>query len=344
MIEMSRAFGITKNGEQAHLYELKNHNQMSVTVTDYGASIVSIFVPDKDGQMVDVVLGYENVSGYEAGTCFFGAAVGRVANRIGGGKFELNGRTYELAGNDNGNNLHSGYAFSNQRLWEVKEQTENSITFLWHSPDGDQGYPGEVDVEVCYTVTDDQELAICYSGVPSADTLLNMTNHSYFNLAGHGSGDVLSQEVTICADVFTRADAQSIPTGELVPVEGTPMDFRVPKAIGKDIEEDYEALVFGNGYDHNWVLNGSGMRKAASMYSKETGIGMEVYTDLPGMQFYTANFVEREQGKEGAVYEKRSAACFETQYFPDAINKDSFIKPIVRAGEEYHTETVYRFV
>lgn len=341
---MSREFGTTKNGEQARLYELKNHNQMSVTVTDYGASIVSVFVPDKNGHMVDVVLGYENVSGYEEGICFFGAAIGRVANRIGGAKFELNGKIYELSGNDNGNNLHSGCSFSNKRLWEVKEQTENSITFLWHSPDGDQGYPGEVDVEVCYTVTEAQELAISYHGVPDADTLLNMTNHSYFNLAGHGSGDVLSQEVVICADAFTIADERSIPTGEIVPVEGTPMDFRVAKTIGKDIEADYEALVFGSGYDHNWVINGSGMRKAAFMYSQETGIGMEVYTDLPGIQFYTANFVEREQGKEGAVYGKRSAACFETQYFPDAVNKDSFIKPIVKAGEEYHTETVYKFV
>ena len=199
-------------------------------------------------------------------------------------------------------------------------------------------------MEMSYTVTEDQELVIRYHGVPKGDTLLNMTNHSYFNLAGHGSGDVLSQEVMICADAFTKADARSIPTGKIVPVEGTPMDFRVAKAIGKDIEADYEALLFGKGYDHNWVINGSGMRQAASMYAKETGIGMEVYTDLPGMQFYTANFVENERGKEGALYGRRSAACFETQYFPDAVNKDGFKKPIVKAGEEYHTETVYRFV
>ncbi len=341
---MDREFGRTKSGEQAYLYELKNQKQMTVTVSDYGATIVSIFVPDRNGNPVDVVLGYEDVSGYENGTCFFGAAIGRVANRIGGARFTLNGKVYELEGNDNGNNLHSAYAFSNKRFWEVKERSENSITFLWHSPDGDQGYPGEVDVEMSYTVTEDQELVIRYHGVPKGDTLLNMTNHSYFNLAGHGSGDVLSQEVMICADAFTKADARSIPTGKIVPVEGTPMDFRVAKAIGKDIEADYEALLFGKGYDHNWVINGSGMRQAASMYAKETGIGMEVYTDLPGMQFYTANFVENERGKEGALYGRRSAACFETQYFPDAVNKDGFKKPIVKAGEEYHTETVYRFV
>lgn len=339
-----REFGTTKSGEQAHLYELKNSGKMSVAVTDYGAAIVSVFVPDRDGREVDVVLGYEDVSGYEQGGCFFGAAVGRVANRIGGAGFTLNGKEYQLERNDNGNNLHSGLDFSNQRLWKVKQQNENSITFLWHSPDGDQGYPGEVDVEVSYTVTEEQELHIRYYAVPKAYTLLNMTNHSYFNLAGHGSGSVLTQEVTICADAFTKADAQSIPTGEIVPVEGTPMDFRERKEIGKEIDADYEALVFGQGYDHNWVINGKGMRKAASMYAEATGIGMEVYTDLPGMQFYTANFVEREVGKAGAVYGRRSAACFETQYFPDAVNKENFEKPIVRAGEEYRTETVYKFV
>ena len=194
-----------------------------------------------------------------------------------------------------------------------------------------------------FHVTEENELVIRYAGVPDRDTLLNLTNHSYFNLAGHDSGDILSQEVVICADAFTRADAESIPTGEIVPVEGTPMDFRTPKEIGQEIEADYEALRFGEGYDHNYVLNGAGMRKVAAMSAKDTKISMEVYTDLPGMQFYTANFVDGEKGKEGAVYGKRSGACFETQYFPDAVHKENFASPVVRGGEEYHTTTVYKF-
>lgn len=341
---MSREFGKTKDGQMTHLYEITNGKQMKVSVSDYGAAIVSIFVPDRKGKPVDVVLGYDQVTGYEEGTCFFGAAVGRVANRIGGAAFMLNDRAYTLEQNDNGNNLHSGPDFSNQRIWQVKNHGADKITFLWHSPDKDQGYPGEVDIEVTYTVTEENALSIRYYAVPAEDTLLNMTNHSYFNLAGHGSGDVLNQEVTIHADAFTRANEESIPTGEIVPVKGTPMDFTTAKTIGQDIEADYEALVFGKGYDHNWVLNGSGMRKVASMYAKETGITMEVYTDLPGMQFYTANFVEHELGKEGIVYKIRNGACFETQYFPDAINKDNFVKPVTKAGEEYCTETVYKFI
>lgn len=341
---MSRKFGKTKNGKETHLYELTNRKQMKVFVSDYGAAIVSIFVPDKEGNLIDVVLGYEDAAGYEEGTCLFGAVVGRVANRIGGAGFALNGVHYQLTDNDQGNTLHSGRDYTCYRLWEVKEYTDNSITLMLHSPDGDQGYPGTVDIEVTYTVTEENELSIRYYGVPAEDTLLNLTNHSYFNLEGHTSGDVLDQEVTIYAETFTRADAKSVPTGEIVPVKGTPMDFTTAKTIGQDIGADYEALVFGKGYDHNWVINGEGMRKAAFMHAKNTGITMEVYTDLPGMQFYTANYVEHESGKEGAVYKTRSGACFETQYFPDAINKDNFIKPIVKAGEEYCTETVYKFV
>lgn len=229
-------------------------------------------------------------------------------------------------------------------MWKVKEQTENSITFALHSPDGDQNYPGELGIEVTYTLTDDNEIKIQYHGVPTKDTIINMTNHSYFNLSGHKSGSVLDQEVWIDADAYTRADATSIPTGEIVSVDGTPMDFRVPKTIGRDIEEDYEALNFGNGYDHNWVLKPrDGVGKVATLYSDKTGIEMEVYTDLPGVQMYTANFVEDECGKEGAIYQKHHAVCFETQYFPDAVNHENFVSPICRAGEAYDTTTVYKF-
>ena len=337
-------FGITKKGEQASLFVLENKNHMKAAVTDYGATLVQLWVPDDNGQLHDVVLGYDDVKGYEEGTVFFGATVGRVANRMKDASFELNGICYQMEKNDGDNTLHSGRDFTNQRMWTVKEHDDRHVTFALFSPDGDQGFPGDVEVLVTYTLTDDNEVKIHYYAVPEKDTLLGFTNHSYFNLSGHASGDVLSQEVMIDADAFTRADAHSITTGELVSVDGTPMDFRVMKSIGQDIEKDYEALNFGNGYDHNWALNGNGMRKVAAMYSEETEISMEVYTDMPGMQFYTGNFIESESGKEGAVYEKRSGACFETQYFPDAIHKDNFEKPVVRAGEVYETTTVYKFL
>ncbi len=336
--------GITKNGETASLFVLKNKNHMKAVVSDFGATLVQLWVPDENGQLHDVVLGYDDVAGYEESTTYFGATVGRVANRIKNASFELNGVTYKMEKNDGENALHSGRNFTNKRMWEVKEQDASHITLALFSPDGDQGFPGDVEIQVTYTLTDENEVKIHYYAVPKKDTLLGLTNHSYFNLSGHASGDVLDQEVMIDADAFTIADAQSIPTGEIILVEGTPMDFRVMKPIGQDIEKDYGALVFGQGYDHNWVLNGNGMRKVAVMYSDETELTMEVYTDMPGMQFYTGNFIVEEKGKDGAVYTRRNGACFETQYFPDAINKENFAKPIVRAGEVYETTTIYKFV
>lgn len=336
-------FGKTVDGKQAKLFILKNGSGMELAVSDYGATLVRVLVPDKNGNPKDVVLGYDTAEEYEKGTCHFGATVGRVANRIGGASFELNGKTYGLTANDNGNSLHGGRDYYNKRMWKAEDAGESGVTFLLDSPDGDQGYPGEVKLSVTYELTEDNELKIHYCAQPGEDTLVNLTNHSYFNLSGHDSGDVLPQEVMIAADAYTRADADSIPTGEIVPVEGTPMDFRAYKAIGKDIKEDYEALNFGQGYDHNWVLNGNGMRLVAGMRSSETGIAMEVSTDLPGMQFYVGNFLEKEQGKGGAEYLRRHGACFETQYFPDAVHKEHFASPVVRAGEIYNTTTVYRF-
>lgn len=339
-----RAFGANSKGENASLYTCTNKNGMMIGVTDFGATLHAVLVPDRDGNLCDVVLGYDGAKQYEEGTVFFGATVGRNANRIGGASFVLNGKRYELVKNDGENNLHSGLDFYNVRIWKVKEHTENSITFLLHSPDGDQNYPGALDMEVTYTLTDENEIVIHYHGVPTADTIINMTNHSYFNLAGHDSGDVLEQEVWIDADAYTRADASSVPTGELVPVEETPMDFRVAKKIGRDIEQDYEALNFGNGYDHNWALNNHGVfGKVASLYSDRTGIEMDVYTDLPGVQLYTANFVENEMGKAGAIYQKRHGVCFETQYFPDAVHHENFASSVCRAGEAYDTTTKYKF-
>lgn len=342
-MEMVEKFGEISCGATAKIYYLKNKNGMEIAVSDYGATLVKLLVQDKDGCARDVVLGYDSVREYELGGAHFGATVGRVANRIAGASFSLNGQDYPLTANDNGNSLHGGKDFYNKRMWSADVRGENSVTFVMYSPDKDQGYPGAMDVSVTYTLTDENEVKIHYRAVPDADTLINLTNHSYFNLAGHSGGEVLDQEVMINADTFTIADAQSIPTGEFVPVEGTPMDFRSFHQIGERIGADYEPLIFGNGYDHNWVLNGTGLRKAAAMRCVRTGIQMEVFTDLPGMQFYTANFVEKEKGKEGAVYDRRHAACFETQFFPDAVHKAQFKSPVVRAGTVYETTTVYKF-
>ncbi len=340
---MTETFGKTSAGWETTRYTLENKNGMRIAVTDYGATLVKVLVPDRNGKPVDVVLGYDDAAGYEAGDKFFGATVGRVANRIGGAAFELNGKTYQLDKNDNGNNLHSGMDFYSKRMWKVTEYGQDHITLVLHSPDGDQGYPGEIDITVTYTLTEDNEVKIHYHAVPKADTLINMTNHSYFNLAGQSSGTILDQKVWIGAEAYTEADAQSIPTGEITPVEGTPMDFREEKPIGRDIEEAYQALRFGGGYDHNWVLDGSGFRKVASLSCETSGISMEVYTDLPGMQLYCGNFLEGDIGKGGYAYGKRSGVCFETQYFPDAVHKENFVGPVVRAGETYDTVTSYQF-
>ena len=338
-------FGTTEKGQKALLYTMKNDAGTSVSVSDYGAALVSLFVRGKDGNPVDVVLGYDDVTGYEKGGDSIGATVGRNANRIGGASIEINGVTYELDKNDNGNNLHSGYDYYNKRFWDVAENADDHVTFRLHSPDKDQGYPGALDMYVTYTLDEDSMLTIYYEAVPDKDTVINMTNHSYFNLNGHDSGTVLNHSVTLDAESFTPADRESIPTGEIRSVDGTPMDFRSGKTLGKEIDADYEPLRFGGGYDHNWVLKNEGrFDKVAEVTADRSGIRMEVYTDLPGVQMYTANFLNGEPGKEGALYGKRSAVCLETQYFPDAIHHDNFPGPVCRAGEKYDTRTAYRFV
>lgn len=338
-------FGRTSTGQEVKLYTLVNKKGMEIAVSNLGASLVRVLVKDSMGRMRDVVLGYDSAGEYEKGRSFFGATVGRCANRIGGASFSLGGKEYVLEKNDNGNNLHSGTDFYYTRVWETMERTPDSVTFCLHSPDGDQGYPGAVDIAVTYRLTRDNAVEISYRAVPDADTILNLTNHSYFNLDGHQAPDVLAQKIWIDADAFTRADGASIPTGEIVPVEGTPMDFRVEKAVGQDIEEPYEALLLGNGYDHNWVLRNEGtFAKIASLSSDASGIRMDVYTDLPGMQLYTANFVEDERGKDGAVYGRRSGVCFETQYFPDAVHQEGFASPVCKAGAVFQTKTAYQFL
>ena len=337
-------FGSTSKKEEAVLYTLTNENGMSASITNYGAALVKLNVPDKEGKLRDLVLGYDDVTGYEKGGGSFGAPVGRNANRIGGAVITIQDKTYELEKNDNGNNLHSGTNYYNKRIWNVGEKTDSKIEFVLHSPDGDQGYPGTLDMHVTYELTEDNELRLIYDAVPDQDTIINMTNHSYFNLDGHDSGNVLKELVTLDADYFTRADAQSIPTGELVDVTGTPMDFRMPRALGEAIDADYEAVRLGKGYDHNWVLKNNGkFDKVAQAVSEKSGIVMEVWTDLPGMQMYTENFLDNEHGKNGAVYGIRDAVCFETQYFPDAVHHENFASPICKKGIPYHTVTSYKF-
>ncbi|MBR6615896.1 MAG: galactose mutarotase [Lachnospiraceae bacterium] len=341
---MIKKFGLNKKGEAANLYIFENENGMEMHVSDFGATLHALMVPDKNGVKRDVVLGYDDPIGYEgpAGT-FFGATVGRNANRIGNASFEYEGIRYQLDKNNGNNNLHSGLDFWSFRIWNVKETTENSITFSLHSPDGDQGFPGAVDVEVKYTLTGNS-IVIDYFAKPDADTPINMTNHSYFNLSGHESGSVREQILWIDADGFTRTDKELIPTGEIIPVEGTPMDFRNRKKIGLEIDADYEALVLARGYDHNWTLKDDGeFKKVAELASEESGICMEVFTDLPGVQIYTANFVENEPGKHGVVYQQNQGVCFETQYYPDSVNHKNFKSCICKKDEEYRTRTEFKF-
>ena len=379
-------FGSLSDGRKAGLYILKNSNGMTVSVTDYGATLVSIKLLDKDGNVRDVVLGHDDVAGYEKGDGFIGASVGRFANRIGNASFSLNGETYELTANDGTNSLHGGRDPYSFRLWQAvipfgkissgsvaakvnatesmndgqpayvqMDQNGDTVTFALDSPDGDQGYPGNLHVEVTYTLTNNNELHIDYRAKSDKDTALNLTNHSYFNLSGHDSGSVLEQVCEIEASKFTPNDAGLLPTGELRDVEGTPMDFRSPKAFGRDINDDYEQLKLAGGYDHNFIIDGwdevpgenekgfCNYRKAAVLRSEESGISMTVMTDLPGMQLYTACALGRDLGKDGAVYGKYNGVCFETQFWPDAVNKEHFPGGVIKAGEEYYSRTSFCF-
>ncbi len=342
----TRAFGTGRNGEPATLYTFENKNGMIMEVSDFGATLYALLVLDKDANLCDVVLGYDSPKGYMELGGGLGATVGRNGNRIGNATFKLNGKTYQLEQNNNGvNNLHSGPDYYHFRMWDVKETTENSITFALHSPDGDQGFPGNFDVEVTYTLTDDNAVQIDYHGVADADTIANMTNHSYFNLNGHASGDIHGHVLCVDADAFVATDDKLIPTGEIVPVEGTPMDFCTKKEVGRDIETDYEALNFAGGYDHNWCLNNEGTyAKVIEISGELSGITMEVYTDLPGVQIYAGNFLKGEIGKSGVSYQKRQGICFETQHYPDAINHENFPSPVLKAGEVYQTRTTYKFI
>ena len=334
-----RSFGILPNGEEATLYTIRC-GAVEASVSDYGAVLVSLLVPDKNGKPDDVVLGYEDAAGYAASTVYLGATVGRNSNRIGNARFTLNGSTYTLAGNDNGHNLHSGDCYC-YRMWQLHEHTDSSVSFTLVSPNGDQGFPGKAEIMVTYALEAPATLHITYDGICDTDTVFNMTNHSYFNLAGHQNTDkAMDQILSMPARTYTAADAESIPTGEMRSVEGTPMDFRTPKAIGRDINEDYEALNLQGGYDHNFEVF---CNPCAILSDPVSGRTMSVITDCPGIQFYAGNYLKDEAGKDGVVYTRRSGICLETQYYPDAVNRPEWVQPIFKAGERYHSETKYIF-
>ncbi len=340
--------GTLEDGKIVYRYTLKNQQGVSASFTDLGAIWLTMEVPDREGALADVVLGADQVSVLLQNPGHMGEPVGRNANRIGGASFTLNGKTYPLGVNNGANNLHSGPDYYRTRVWDAEvEETGlgTRIAFSLTSPDGDQGFPGNAQITVSYTLTDDNSLKIDYHMVSDADTVANMTNHAYFNLAGHDSGCAMDQKVWIDADHFTPTDAGSIPTGELAAVKGTPMDFTEMKTLSLEIDAEFEQLQFAGGYDHNWALNhpAGEVALSAKAYDEKSGRTMEVYTDLPGVQLYTGNGMDTDQGKGGASYKKRSGYCFETQYFPDAVNKPQFASPILKAGEEYQTTTIYKF-
>lgn len=335
-------FGQTKTGEPVFRYDLKNSKGMCVRILNYGCIIQSILVPDRDGRAVDVALGYDDLSGYEAGSCFFGAFVGRYANRIKGARFTLNGETYHLEKNDGGNHLHGSYC---RRVFEGAVDGD-SLIFQYTSPDGEEGYPGTLDMHIRYTLSEDNALEIGYTASADADTVVNFTNHTYFNL--NGSGDILGHFLQLKADRYTEADPETLPTGKILSVGGTPMDFRFGKRIGEDLLCDWPPLKMTRGYDHNFILDEKAgtLRKFAQSTGEKSGITLEAFTTQVAVQLYTGNFVDGDSapfGKGGVRYPRYAGFCLETQHYPCSPNFPEFPSTVLHPGEEYHEKTVYRF-
>ena len=345
-----KAFGTTPDGKAADLYTLKNKNGMEVSITDYGGIVTSIRVPDHSGKMADVVLGYDTLDGYVADKVYFGALVGRYCNRIGHAEFSIDGTKYTLAKNNGDNTLHGGIKGFNKALWDARDVSkgnEPALELTYLSKDGEEGFPGNLKVTVVFTLTGKNELKIDYSATTDKKTVVNLTNHSYFNLAGQGSGDILKTVLRIEADKITPVDSGLIPTGELKSVQGTPFDFRKPTAIGERINADDDQLKLGKGYDHNFVLiknKPNGLTLAARAEESTSGRVLEVWTTEPGIQLYTGNFLDGSiHGKGGVAYTQRSAFCLETQHFPDSPNHPKFPSTLLAPGQRYHTTTIYKF-
>lgn len=347
MIIQESSFNTTHQGKAVSLYSMKNENGMVVQVTNYGAIIVSIIVPDRNGKFTDIVQGYDRAGDYICGNDpYMGAVCGRCANRIARGKFSLNSREYSVAVNNGPNHLHGGIKGFDKVVWDVVRSSSGQVRLETLSMDGEEGYPGNLKVAVEYSLTSENDLRIDYSASTDKTTIVNLTSHSYFNLAGEGSGDVLNQELMINADFFTPIDETSVPTGEILTVKESPMDFTTLRPIGERINDDHKQLHFGTGYDHNFVLNKpyGEMGLAAVAHDPVSGRAMEVYTTQPGIQLYTANWVDGEAGKGGKRYYKRWAFCLEAQHFADAINKPHFPSVVLEPGTEYHQSTVHRFL
>ena len=346
----TESFGFSeKAGKEAVLITLEGKNGMSVSVTDFGAAVVKICVPDRNGRPVDVCLGYSSVEGYEKNVGCLGAVIGRIANRIVGAKFSFQGKEYQMDDNDGGQCLHGGENGLDRRFWAYQLlEDRNAVAFYMTCPDGDQGVPGEVHICVTYRLTEEGGLRISYSAVPEQDTLINMTNHTYFNLSGHDSGDCLDTTVQIYADFMNGLNPGVYANGEIVSVKGTPFDFTEPHKIGERIhDKGCPALAICSGYDGNLVLNGydGSVRKVAAAHSDATGITMEVYTDQPGMAFYSSNFVDGYTGgKDGMTYQKYAGFCMETQHFPNSPNQLHFPSIACRKGQAYYSETTFVFL
>ncbi|NTV88799.1 MAG: galactose mutarotase [Clostridiales bacterium] len=332
---------------EVYLFTIINSRGNMVRLTNYGGTLVSVIVPDKDGLPADVVLGYDSLFGYVSGSSYFGSTVGRYANRISNASFELNGRHYELAANDGKNHLHGGIRGFDKYVWDAETIGCNSVKLSLKSPADDEGYPGSLDVSVIFTFSDDNELKIDYSAVSDRATPVNLTNHAYFNLAGHSSGTISGHVLSINAGTFLEIDEECIPTGEVLQAGGTPMDFSSSSQIGEGLSCNHEQLLFGKGYDHNWLLdtNGDIGTLAAKVTEPVSGRSLEVYTTMPGIQFYSGNYVYEPtgKGKNGAGYEKRSGLCLETQYYPDSLKHPEFPSPILQAGRLYRHSTIYKF-
>ncbi len=338
-------FGELADGTAVALFTLSNGKGMEASITTWGGALVSLKTPDRTGKMGDVVLSYDNAAEYEKGKAYFGALIGRYGNRIGHAQFTLDGKTYHLAKNDGDNSLHGGTRGFDKHVWTARELPGGALELQLVSKDGDQGYPGTLTATVTYTLTDNNVLRIRYQATTDKPTVVNLTNHSYFNLKG--DGDILGHLVMLNADKYTPVDSGLIPTGELKPVDGTPFDFRRPRTPGERINQPDEQLKLGHGYDHNWVLNREGPGLSLAARIEEPGVSgrvMEIYTDQPGIQFYTGNFLDgTEKGKGGKVYQHRAGFCFETQHFPDSPNKPSFPSTALRPGQKYDTTTEFRF-
>ena len=332
-------------GKKTDLYTLRNKNNMEVCVTNFGGRIVSVMVPDKDGKMQDVVLGFDSIQDYISKPSDFGASIGRYANRINQGRFTLDSIEYQLPQNNYGHCLHGGPNGFQYRVFDAVQPNPQEVELTYVAADGEEGFPGNITCKVLMKLTDDNAIDIRYEAETDKPTIVNMTNHSYFNLDGDAASNA-DHLLMVDADYYTPVDSTFMTTGEIVPVEGTPMDFRTPTPVGARINDyDFVQLKNGNGYDHNWALNhpAGELSLSAKAEDEKTGRTMEVYTDLPGVQFYTANSLKTEHGKNHAVYTPRCGYCFETQYFPDAINKPEFASPVIKAGEEYKTTTIYKF-